>query len=179
MDKLDYLNAATDAIEKLKKLQTQREAIDAEAMKLEQFVVAAANMLPDDGRDVLLKNLELTQELSRIREVGLTDAIRTVLKSAREWLSVTTVRDHLIAIGFNFSGYSANPLASVSTVLRRLSLDEVERKTADGIAVYRWRARPHIPRPRKTFGATSSLANALSGRATMPLVSASKTGDED
>lgn len=140
MDTSNYFILADDAMNKLEALQRQRESIDAEIMKLEQLVAATANMLPDAERDVLMRKLTLMQELFRLREVGLTDAIRSILKaSAGEWMTVATVRDRLIKAGFDFSGYSTNPLASVSTVLRRMPPEEVERTTVDGgVAAYRW-----------------------------------------
>lgn len=138
MDKTDYLDAAIEALKKLDGLQKQRESIDAEAMKLEQFIIASANMLPDDGKEAILGNLELKQELFRVTEAGLTVAVRSVLKIASgEWLTTTNVRDRLEKMGFDFSTYSTSPLASISTVLRRMPSDDVERKVANDVTMYR------------------------------------------
>jgi len=50
------------------------------------------------------------------------------------------VRDLLIADGYNMSRYS-NPLASIHTILKRLTkADEVEAKVLkDGDVYYRWK----------------------------------------
>jgi len=125
----------------LENLQRYRESIEAEAMKLEQLIAATANMLPDDIKDMVMLRMTNLQELSRLRDVGLTDAIRTILRQAPgDWLTVTNVRDRLINRGFDFNDYSTNPLASVSTVLRRMKPEEVETATVDGgVTAYRWK----------------------------------------
>jgi len=141
MDISQYFALATDALDKLEELQRQREAIDADAMKLEQFVTATANMLPDDAKDVVLRRMSSMQELFRVREFGLTEAARIALKSRTgQWLTASNVRDQLLALGFDFSTYTTNPLASVSTVLRRMKQEEVEITTVDGgVVAYRWK----------------------------------------
>ena len=141
MDTANYYVLITDAFSKLEKLQQQRESIEAEAMKLEQLIAATANMLPDDIKDRVMLRLTTLRELFRLQDVGLTDAIRTILKKAAgNWLTVTNVRDRLVSLGFDFTGYSTNPLASVSTTLRRLKPEEVETTTVDGgVAAFRWK----------------------------------------
>lgn len=145
MDDSHYLTLITDAFSKLENLQRDREAIEAEAMKLEQLIAATANMLADDTKSVVMLRLSNLRELSRLRDVGLTDAIRTILKQrAGDWLTVTNVRDRLISLGFDFTEYSTNPLASISTTLRRMKPEEVEVTTVDGgVAAYRWK-RPTL-----------------------------------
>jgi hypothetical protein len=62
------------------------------------------------------------------------------MKEAGNWLTATNVRDHLVGLGFDFSGYSTNPLASVSTTLRRMKPEEVETTTVDGgVTAYQWK----------------------------------------
>jgi len=141
MDDTHYLTLITDSFSKLEKLQRDRESIEAEAMKLEQLIAATANMLPDDTKSIVMLKLTKLRELFRLRDVGLTDAIRTILRQrAGDWLTVTNVRDRLVGLGFDFTGYSTNPLASVSTTLRRMKPDEVETTTVDGgVAAYRWK----------------------------------------
>ena len=142
MDTNDYFEVAIGAMKKLDALRAQRETIDAEVVKLEQFVAATANLLSDEHKNLVLQKLELTQELSRVHERGLTDAVRVILRSTEEWLTTTNIRDRLLNMGFDFSDYSSNPLASVSTVLRRLPSDEVERKSVEGVTVCRWKETP-------------------------------------
>ena len=145
MDTAHYAAMMADAFSKLEKLHRDREVIDGEIMKIEQLIAATANMLPDEVRDLAMQRMTVFQELNRLRDVGLTDAIRAILRQADgEWLTVTNVRDHLIKAGFDFSNYSTNPLASVSAVLRRMKPEEVESTTVDGgVAAYRWKDRTH------------------------------------
>jgi hypothetical protein len=51
---------------------------------------------------------------------GLTDAIRSILAQADEPLSAGDIRDRLAALGFDMKSYS-NPLATIHTILRRLT----------------------------------------------------------
>lgn len=141
MDMVAYIKVVDDAFDKLEELQRRREALDAEAMKLEQLIAATANMLPDNAKEIALKLLDARRELSRTRELGLTDATRLALKAKpSQWLTVSAVRDLLLAYGFDFSSYTTNPLASVSAVLKRMKNEEVEITTVDGgVAAYRWK----------------------------------------
>ena len=140
MDDSHYLTLIEDAFTKLEKLQRDRESIEAEVMKLEQLIAATANMLPDDVKNVIMLRITNLRELFRLRDVGLTDAIRTILRQADGWLTVTNVRDRLVSLGFDFTEYSTNPLASISTTLRRLKPEEVDTSTVDGgVAAYRWK----------------------------------------
>ncbi len=77
-----------------------------------------------------------------IEPTGFTDAIRRVLQGANgEALTATDVKDALPKVGFSLSGYS-NPLASVHTILKRLSqnpvLYNVESVIKDGRSAYHW-----------------------------------------
>lgn len=115
-------------------------------MKLEQLIAATANMLPDELKENTLKRISAMQQLYRVREYGLTEAIRVALESkVGQWLTVSSVRDQLLALGFDFSNYTSNPLASISAVLRRMKDEEVETTTVDGgVAAYRWKQPKRI-----------------------------------
>jgi hypothetical protein len=141
MDIADYMAAITDGFSKLDKLYSDRESIDGEIMKTEQFIVAAANMCPDNVRDLTTRRIEVLQELYKVRGEGLTDAIRAVLKAAHgDWMTVTNVRDRMSKAGFDFSSYSSSPLASISAILRRMKSEEVETRLVDGgVTAYRWK----------------------------------------
>jgi hypothetical protein len=141
MDDSHYLSLINDAFTKLEKLQSDRESIEAEVMKLEQLIAATANMLPDGIKNVVMLKITNLREIFRLRDVGLTDAIRTILRQrVGDWLTVTNVRDLLVRFGFDFTGYSTNPLASISTTLRRMKPEEVETTMVDGgVAAYRWK----------------------------------------
>jgi hypothetical protein len=51
---------------------------------------------------------------------GMTDCVRAILKKAAEPLTASEIRESLEAIGFDMKSYS-NPLATIHTVLRRLT----------------------------------------------------------
>jgi hypothetical protein len=137
----NYFGIVKNELEKLKRLHDQRLATDGEIVKSETFISAAANLLPESERTLVLDALETLQELYRLREVGLTDAIRGILKSSPgQWFTAANVRDRLISLGFDFSGYTANPLASVSTTLRRAKSEGIETTNIDGgVTAYRWK----------------------------------------
>ena|ERR1035438_8671764 len=103
---------------------------------------------------------EITKQISHLQEVlnhlaplagisygrqnisgmGMTDAIRTVLRSADDRLSAQEVREALAENGYDLSGLTA-PKASIYKVLSRLTDDsgEVEREKEDGKIFYRWK----------------------------------------
>jgi hypothetical protein len=141
MDNAKYIAVISDAFLKLENLYQDRQSIDGEIIKVERLIAATANMLPDEPKDLALRRIAVLQELYRLTEVGLTDAIRSVLKAAYgDWLTVTNVRDRLNKAGFDFSTYSSNPLASISAILRRMKPEEIESTVADGgVAAYRWK----------------------------------------
>lgn len=146
MTKTDYMSIVSTALENLKKLQDQRGTIDVEIAKLEQFITATANLLPEEKRQLVIDTMESIQELYRLRETGLTDAIRAVLRnSAGKWLTVANVRDHLVSARFDFSSYTANPLASISTTLRRMKSEDIETTNVDGsVTAYRWKGEKSV-----------------------------------
>src|SRR2546425_970822 len=136
----DYLSLVKKAFEKIEDIQQQREKLDAEFVKLEQFITATANFLPDEHRNLAMRLLKSLGDLQRARDFGLTESIRAVLRTEGDWLTTSQVRDRLDALAFDFSVYTTNPLASISTTLRRMKEEEVESKTNDdGVAVYRWK----------------------------------------
>jgi hypothetical protein len=76
-----------------------------------------------------------------IAGLGLTDAIRHLLKETEERMSPNDVRDALIEKGFDLSGLSA-PMASIYKILSRLASESkpevVREKDDDGKVYYRW-----------------------------------------
>lgn len=85
--------------------------------------------------------------ISAIKETGLTEAIRTVLKAAERHLTAPEIRNRLEEIGYNTSEYQ-NFLATLYLTLQRLEKqDEVHSAKFEGKNVYAWqRARdPNSP----------------------------------
>jgi hypothetical protein len=135
----DYLKLVEKEFYKLEKLQRQRNDLDVEIAKSKQFIAATANMLDDEERESVLTAIAVIEQVEKIAEAGLTEAIRSVLKkNYKEWLTVTKVRDQLKSAGFDFSGYKSSPLASISTTLKRFKSEDVETAEIDGVAAFRW-----------------------------------------
>jgi len=76
--------------------------------------------------------------------LGITDAIRTVLREANEGMIATDIRKALREKGFNTEGFAA-PMASIYKVLSRLvEANEVLRfKSEEGRLLFSW-IRPEI-----------------------------------
>lgn len=91
---------------------------------------------------------ELGMFLLEIKTTGITDAVRSVLRSAGPaiLLRPPTIKDHLVKMGLDLSGYQ-NPLAVIGSVLNRLEEYGEVRKTPDKSgARYSWiRARKTEP----------------------------------
>ena len=103
---------------------------------------ATLEMLPDAERDGFATLFREALKEKQRQEAGLTEAIRRILQEHKRWISVSEVRDRLVESGFDFSEYKANPLASISTTLKRMKPDEVETAQFEGVAAYRWIKRP-------------------------------------
>jgi len=75
--------------------------------------------------------------------VKLTDACRYLLSHERaRWMSAVHLRDALEARGFDFSGYTSNPLSSIHTTLRRLrEADTISELNQNGTMVYCWKTK--------------------------------------
>jgi hypothetical protein len=100
----DYRRALESATREYEELGTKRQAIDSRLAELAQTI------------GTLSKLLGLTPTVP----LGLTDAIRLVVRGAGVPMTPTDVRDRLRAIGFDVSKY-ANDLAAVHTILKRLN----------------------------------------------------------
>jgi hypothetical protein len=134
---MNYRLILDDALREFSVLSKERDAIDGKLLKLRHFIYATLNMLPEPERNVYQAEIAMLAS-----QVGnLTDSIREVLKLASLkncYFTAAEVRDHLNKAGFDFSQYTSNPLASVSTILRRFKPDEVETSKRDGVTAYKW-----------------------------------------
>jgi uncharacterized coiled-coil DUF342 family protein len=77
-------------------------------------------------------------EETDIPNLGLTDAIRTVLATADDKMSANDIRDKLELCGYDLSALSA-PMQSIYKVLNRITdnSDEYEREKVDGRVYYK------------------------------------------
>jgi hypothetical protein len=143
----DYKAALNAAMKRFSELCDQRDRIEVEMSKLRQFIHATENMLSDEERANHLAIIAMAMERAESKEVGLTEAIRRILQAETTgaWITVAQVRDRLVNSGFDFSGYMSNPLASVSTTMKRFKPEEIETIETEGVTAYRWKgARPGV-----------------------------------
>jgi hypothetical protein len=139
---IDFEKALLDSFAQLEKLWEQREETEAEIAKLTQFIKATMNMLPEDKRQKFGEHIKRSAFNALTKAEGLTEAVMNTLRwHPDEWYTAAGVRDDLVeSSGFDFSGYSSNPLASVSTTLRRMkNHPSIETSTIDGVTVYKWK----------------------------------------
>jgi hypothetical protein len=121
-----YAQALNAARRELDALLRQRDQIETRIARV-RHTVAALSALCDEPTPV---------------ELGLTDAIRTVLRGSVEALAPTDVKERLDVLGFDLSSH-ANPLASVHTVLKRLvHAGEAETTEGYGGRMVYWRKLP-------------------------------------
>jgi hypothetical protein len=141
MTSQNYKDVLDSAMARYGELIIQRENTEVEIKKIRQFVSATIHMLSDEDQQAFWERIAQTSSTFDVRESSLIEAIRDILcRSPKHWFTVAQVRDSLRASGFDFSGYSTNPLASVSTTLKRLSAKEAETTEVDGVTAYRWKS---------------------------------------
>jgi hypothetical protein len=93
--------------------------IDREVAKLSMKVVSLATLTDDAPKDIAV-----SETLKAVSNIGLTDAVRSVLRASGDWMTPKEVRDRVLKLGLDLSKYQ-NPLASIHTILGRLD-KEVE-----------------------------------------------------
>jgi hypothetical protein len=142
-------------------LIAERQRTELKLAQKEQFIRATINMLPEDDREVW----EIILENLSSEEIGLSDAIRGVLRAApKKYHTATEVRKALAQGNFDFARYTTNPLSSVHAALRRLKPEEAETEKIDGVMTWRWIG----PVPAKNALAErllNEIANVASGAA--------------
>lgn len=134
----DYDAIISDTLAKLGSIRNETARLEMEAAKLRQFFAATLNMLPEDQRSEYLAVFREIGERASAGEASLKKAIHHVLLDAHPgYVTATDVRDRLRAKGFDFTEYKSNPLASVSTTLRRAKREEIESTQIEGVTGYR------------------------------------------
>jgi hypothetical protein len=150
---IDYKAVLNDTMVKMVASRREIERLEIEATKLRQFFMATVNMLPDDEKQKFMTDMRDATEGVKIRDASLKDAIYNVLVQASpKFLTATDVRDRLHLSEFDFSEYTSNELASISTTLRRFKPEEVETTSIAGVAAFRWnqqRAKAEAIRQRQ------------------------------
>jgi hypothetical protein len=133
---MDYRTLLEEKFIELGEKLAARDGLDLEIAKLHQFVRATLRMLPDQEQDAFERRLDQYE----FRSVGLTDAVRNALRSAPEdaWTTGPALRQRLIESGFDFTGYTSNPLASIHAIAKRFKPSEVKTQIIDGVRAFRW-----------------------------------------
>jgi len=162
MNDTDYRAILRVALERFIAAKKQRDELDAELAKLSQFIMATINMLPDEEHNVFVKAYDEVAEVAKAKDIGLKRAcLNVLLEASPEYLTAAQVRDKLVSSGFDFSDYTTNPLASVSTTLRRCKPEEAEETTIQGVTAYRAVvAKTKTPK----FASTSIVARHFGNR---------------
>jgi hypothetical protein len=115
-DALTSLYRRYRAIEEQKDMHRAKlEELETESAKLQPKIVALAMALDDEIRP----DSDLGLFLAETAAAGLTDGVRTVLRATDVCRTPTEIRDGLLRLGYDLSGYS-NVLASIHTILGRL-----------------------------------------------------------
>lgn len=116
-------------------IKRQLDEVDREIAKLSLKIVSLAELCGDIPKDIAV-----SETLKEVSNIGLTDAVRSVLRASGEWMEAREVRDHIVRLGIDLKKYK-NLLASVHTILDRLFSKEVEAASPRGSKkiVYRWK----------------------------------------
>ena len=115
---IDYWKIFADLMERRAKLIRQRDESEIELAKIKQLITSVFAMLPEDRQKA---NQQAIDDMAA-ESAGLQDAIKLVFSTREgQCISVSSVREYLNAMGFDFRQYKANPLASISTTLKRIA----------------------------------------------------------
>jgi chromosome segregation ATPase len=121
-----YARALAAARRELDALLRERDEIETRVARVRR-TIAALSALCDESTPL---------------DLGLTDAIRTVLRGSVEALSAPEVKERLETLGLDLSQH-ANALASVHTVLKRLvHAGEADTTQGYGGKMVYWRKLP-------------------------------------
>jgi hypothetical protein len=142
MDAADFAKTWHDLMAEKMRLFDQRTGLETELFevrkKISHLTEVIDNLAP-------LAGLGYTSD-GDLSQLGLTDAMRSVLKNSDERLSAQDLRRLLVEKGYDLSGLSA-PMASIYKILSRLTEDpgEVEREKEEGRVYYRWKQETSGP----------------------------------
>ena len=126
MTEPQYRNALTAARDELERLLEQHDLLEIRIARVRQSI-AALSALCDEPAET---------------DLGLTDAVRTVLRGSVEALAAPDVKERLDALGVDTASH-VNPLASIHTVLKRLVRSgEAGATEGYGGKIVYWHQRP-------------------------------------
>jgi hypothetical protein len=121
---------------KLAELEERQRNLDAERERIGHTMEHVRKMI--ESLSVLSGEVAGSVPISSL---GITDAIRTVLKKAAEPMSAPDIMAALTEGRFDMSKY-AQPISVVHTTLKRLlEKEEVETRAAQGKLLYGWKVK--------------------------------------
>ena len=144
--KPDFAARLRAAQQELAELIHGRDRLNLQILQKQSEILSLTSLHSQDALTVNYENQAQAQ-------VGLTDAIRSVLNIAGKPLTAAEVKTHLGLVGFDFRPF-VNPSAAVHNTLNRL--------VKQGEFQY-------MPPGSKSFGAPNSLANQLAQKGWGPL----------
>ena len=143
-DKVESEYEATFGMLSKKKLDLLIERTDVE-LKLSEIKSQIAHLSEILDHLAPMAGMPVRDNISAM---GITDAIRWVLKSTEDRMAPIDVRDKLTEKGFDLSGLTA-PMASIYKILARLAdgptPEVVREREDDGKVYYRWITLPDEP----------------------------------
>jgi hypothetical protein len=161
MNHENYRKALEDARAEMAEMLRMRERIDARLTQLKSTVDVLSALLQEPSR------LSQDETPEMLDSVGISEAIRQVLKEASVGLMPNQVKAKLSDAGFDLSKY-ANPSAVIHNTLKRLETqgEVVQVRDASGVVAYTFK-----PTLADEFGdavaksMTEAMANAGFGEA--------------
>jgi hypothetical protein len=138
MDQSDFNGQWNEYFLEQNRLEGQRAALEAQLSEITTKIEHLQGML-----DHLAPLAGITFGMSVVG-MGITDAIRVILKESKERLAAQDVRRLLDENGLDLSKYTS-PMASIYKVLGRLVDDshEVEREKEGNNVFFRWKTNEH------------------------------------
>ena len=141
-------------------LNVRRAEIDTEIAKLTPKIVSLSTVCED-----IDPQSELGQFLLETTATGLTDGVRAVLRGNGDWMAAIDIRNSLLRLGYNLSGY-ANAGAAIHTVLKRLTESQevmrgIQPKTKK--TVFKWKTPSAVAASTPTGEAFRQAAEKVLG----------------
>ena len=114
---IDYFKMFSELVQRCNELTRQRDETDVEIAKIKQLIIATFPLIPEEKQKLFRTEIDAMDEQS----AGLLEAIKLVFSAHKgEWLTASKVHEYLLANRFDFRRYRANPLASITTTLKRM-----------------------------------------------------------
>jgi hypothetical protein len=131
-----YRKALEAANAEMEHLQAEQERIEKRIAQLRQIVGSLLPLVIEGEKGQAFRDATPYIEPSS-GKLGLTDAIREVLKAFDEPLTALDVKDGLERLNLDLSEYQ-NVMAAIHTILKRLCQQgELEESVKDGKSAYR------------------------------------------